>query len=65
MVVESRALCKRMVTDVAISGFCSCSLMNARLLVIRGGQRGVTVDPSRLISRDTKAGQAVKNDHLF
>lgn len=58
MVIESRALWSRMVTDDVTSSFCSWSLITARLDVISGGHIGVTVIPSWLISRDTKDGQA-------
>lgn len=65
IVMESRARWSLMVTMVAIWGRWNCSLMNARLLVIRGWQRGVEVTPSWLISMDTLEGQAVNEGKMF
>ena len=57
--MESRALCNLIIKVVTTSGFWSCSLMNTRLLVDSGAQRGKDVTPSWLASIDTNAGHAV------
>ena len=58
MVVESRGLCSRIVTDVTTSDLRSCTLMRVRPLVLIGAQTGKLVVPSRLTSTQTAEGQA-------
>ena len=61
MVVESRGLCSRIVTDVTTSDLRSCTLMRVRPLVLIGAQTGKLVVPSRLTSTQTAEGHAEKH----